>query len=102
VCLAVRLAPRCKEEVAKIRILVLVIFIFVYLGFEHWIANMGTFSRAILGGGALTLSGALRNLLCSTLDNVVGGVLLVGLPLVYTNPDEREEQMGGTRLLPEQ
>ena len=101
VCLSVRLALRCKEEVAKIMILVLVIFIFVYLGFEHSIANMGTFSMAMLGGGALTLSGALHNLLYSTLGNVVGGVLLVGLPFVYINPSEREEQIGGTRLLPE-
>jgi nitrite transporter len=94
VCLAVRLALRCKEEVAKIMILILVVFIFVYLGFEHSIANMGTFSIAMLGGGALTLSGALHNLLYSTLGNVVGGVLLVGLPFSYLNPSEREEQLG--------
>jgi len=101
VCLAVRLALRCKEDVAKITILVLVVFIFVYLGFEHSIANMGTFSMAMLGGGALTLGDALHNLLYSTLGNVVGGVLFVGLPFVYINPSEREEQMGRTRLLPE-
>jgi len=101
VCLAVRLALRCKEDIAKIMILVLVVFIFVYLGFEHSIANMGTFSMAMLGGGALTLGDALHNLLYSTLGNVVGGVLFVGLPFVYINPSEREEQMGRTRLLPE-
>ena len=96
-----RIALRCKEEVAKIMVLVLVIFIFVYLGFEHSIANMGTFSMAILGGGALTPGDAWHNLLYSTLGNVVGGVLLVGLPFVYINPSEREEQVLGTRLLPE-
>jgi len=42
VCLAVRVALRCKEEVAKILVLISVVFIFVYLGFEHSIANMGT------------------------------------------------------------
>ena len=51
VCLAVRVALRCKEEVAKILALILIVFIFVYLGFEHSIANMGTFSMAMLGGG---------------------------------------------------
>jgi nitrite transporter NirC len=101
VCLAVRIALRCKEEVAKIMVLVLVIFIFVYLGFEHSIANMGTFSMAMFGGGALTLGDAWHNLLYSTLGNVVGGVLLVGLPFVYINPVEREEQIAGARLLPE-
>ena len=93
VCLAVRMALRCKEEIAKITILILVVFIFVYLGFEHSIANMGTFSMAILGGGSLTIADALHNLLCSTVGNVIGGVLFVGLPFTYLNPREREEQM---------
>ena len=93
VCLAVRVALRCKEEVAKILVLILIVFIFVYLGFEHSIANMGTFSMAILAGSTLTVGDALHNLLYSTAGNVVGGVLLVGLPFTYLNPREREEQM---------
>jgi nitrite transporter NirC len=48
---------------------------------------------AILGGGALTMSDALHNLLYSTVGNVVGGVVLVGLPFTYLNPAEREQQM---------
>jgi nitrite transporter len=101
VCLAVRVALRCKEEIAKILVLILIVFIFVYLGFEHSIANMGTFSMAILGGGALSLGEALHNLLYSTLGNVVGGVLLVGLPFSYLNPREREEQMQMVSLVRE-
>ena len=93
VCLAVRVALRCKEEVAKILVLIFIVFIFVYLGFEHSIANMGTFAMAMLGGGTLTVGEALHNLLYSTAGNVVGGVLLVGLPFTYLNPREREEQM---------
>jgi len=93
VCLAVRVALRCNEEVAKILVMVLIVFIFVYLGFEHSIANMGTFSMAILGGGNLTLGEALHNLLYSTAGNVVGGVLFVGLPFTYLNPRERDEQI---------
>ena len=77
----------------KFIFLILIVFIFVYLGFEHSIANMGTFSMAILGGGALTVGDALHNLLYSTAGNVVGGVLLVGLPFTYLNPGEREEQL---------
>jgi nitrite transporter NirC len=91
VCL--RIALRCEEEIAKMLIMTLVVFIFVYLGFEHSIANMGTFSIAILGGGSLTFGEALHNLLYSTAGNVIGGVVLVGLPFTYLNPREREEQM---------
>jgi len=93
VCLAIRVALRCKEEVAKILVLILIVFIFVYLGFEHSIANMGTFSLAILAGSSLPPGDALYNLLYSTAGNVVGGVLLVGLPFCYLNPREREEQI---------
>ena len=93
VCLAVRMALRCKEEVAKILVLILIVFIFVYLGFEHSIANMGTFSMAMLGGGTLTMGEAVHNLIFSTAGNIVGGVLFVGLPFTYLNPREREEQM---------
>lgn len=93
VCLAVRVALRCKEEIAKILVLMLIVFIFVYLGFEHSIANMGTFLLAMLGGGALSFADALHNLIYSTAGNVVGGVLLVGLPFSYLNAREREEQM---------
>jgi nitrite transporter NirC len=93
VCLAVRIALRCREEVAKILVLILIVFIFVYLGFEHSIANMGTFSMAILGGGSLTLSEVLHNLLYSTIGNVIGGVLFVGVPFTYLNPREREQQL---------
>jgi nitrite transporter len=93
VCLAVRVALRCKEEVAKILALILIVFIFVYLGFEHSIANMGTFSMAMLGGGTLTMDEAIHNLIFSTVGNVIGGVLFVGLPFTYLNPRERDEQM---------
>lgn len=101
VCLAVRIALRCKEEIAKILVLVLIVFIFVYLGFEHSIANMGTFSMAILGGGSVTVGEALHNLLFSTAGNVIGGVLLVGLPFTYLNPREREEQLTEGLVLPQ-
>jgi nitrite transporter NirC len=62
---------------------------------------MGTFSMAILGGGTLTVGEALHNLLYSTLGNVVGGVLQVGLPFTYLNPREREEQMQEVLLVRE-
>lgn len=90
VCLAVRLALRCKEDLAKIAVMILVVFIFLYLGFEHSIANMGTFSMSLLGHGELTVSDALFNLTFSTLGNIVGGALFLGLPFAYINPSSPE------------
>jgi nitrite transporter len=88
VCLAVRLALRCKDDIAKIAIMVLVVFMFLYLGFEHSIANMGTFSMSLLGNGQITVSEALFNLVFSTIGNILGGVVLLGLPFAYINPVE--------------
>ncbi|MBM5571795.1 MULTISPECIES: formate/nitrite transporter family protein [Deefgea] len=91
VCLAVRLALRCKEDVAKIMVMMLVISIFVYSGYEHSIANLGTFSISLLGNGSITYSEALHNLLYSTLGNIVGGVVLLGLPFAYLNPTDYQD-----------
>jgi nitrite transporter NirC len=78
VCLAVWVALRLKEEIAKTFAIILVVFTFLYLGFEHSIANMGTFCFAILGGGDLTVSDTVKNLVLTTLGNLVGGSVLVG------------------------
>ncbi len=91
VCLAVRLALRCKEDIAKVVIMILVVFIFLYLGFEHSIANMGTFSMSLLGNGQIGTGDALYNLVFSTLGNIVGGVVLVGLPFSYINPSDHSQ-----------
>ncbi len=91
VCLAVRIALRCQEEVAKIMILVFVVFIFLYLGGEHSIANMGTFSVALMGHSTIGLGQAAGNVLLATGGNIIGGVLLMGLPFVYINPREVPE-----------
>lgn len=88
VCLAVRLALRCKEDMAKITVMILVVFIFLYLGFEHSIANMGSFLISLFGNGSITLGDAAYNLVFCTLGNIVGGVLFVGLPFSYINPSE--------------
>lgn len=90
VCLAVRLSLNCKEDIAKMTMIILVVFIFLYLGFEHSIANMGTFLLSLLGNGSITLNEALFNLLYCTLGNIVGGALFVGIPFAYINPIDRE------------
>ncbi|MGC4065014.1 MAG: formate/nitrite transporter family protein [Polyangiaceae bacterium] len=78
VCLAVWVGLRLKEEIAKTTVIILVVFTFLYLGFEHSIANMGTFAFALVSSDAVTPGAAMRNLAVSTLGNLVGGAVLVG------------------------
>ncbi|MDQ7990382.1 MAG: formate/nitrite transporter family protein [Candidatus Dactylopiibacterium sp.] len=94
VCLAVRLAMAVKEDIAKVAVLICVVFIFLYLGFEHSIANMGTFSMVMLGHGGITFGEAAFNLLFATLGNIAGGALLVGLPVRYINPRPDDDTPG--------
>ncbi|MFT4171123.1 MAG: formate/nitrite transporter family protein [Rhodocyclaceae bacterium] len=85
VCLAVWVALRVKEDIAKIMAMILIVFMFLYLGFEHSIANMGTFVMSLLGNGQITLGDALYNLVFSTAGNIVGGAF-VGLAYRYLSP----------------
>ncbi len=79
VCLAVWVALHLKEEIAKFASIVLIIFIFLFLGFEHSIANMGTFSMVLLAPNSpVHMIGMLYNLLWVTLGNIVGGGFFVG------------------------
>ncbi len=94
VCLAVWLCFGARSAADKILCIVFPITAFVALGFEHSIANMYFFAMGLLlktqpellSAGAwsaqelhaLSLSGALGNLVPVTLGNVVGGGLLVG------------------------
>jgi formate/nitrite transporter len=94
VCLAVWLCFGARTAADKILAVLFPITAFVALGFEHSIANMYFFSIAlllktqpeVLAAGqwsaeslqALSVGGALRNLIPVTLGNVVGGAGLVG------------------------
>ena len=92
VCLAVWVSLQMKEDIAKLVALILIVFIFLYLGFEHSIANMGTFSMSLLGHGTLTLGDAAFNLLFSTAGNIVGGALFVGLPYRFLSPGTKQPE----------
>ncbi len=78
VCLAVWVNLHLKEDLARMAAIVLIISVFVYLGFEHSIANMATFAVSLLGQGQVTIAGASHNLLWSTLGNIVGGGGFIG------------------------
>ena len=89
VCLAVWIGFGTKSVADKLLGIVLPITAFVAMGFEHCVANMFFFSMGLLCKSAgfaagsvadsLTAGGVACNLVFSTLGNVIGGALLVGL-----------------------
>ena len=62
------------------------IMLFFYMGFEHSIVNMFLFPFSmIMGGGFTFMDYLIWNELPTVLGNLVGGFVLVGLPLYYTH-----------------
>ncbi len=62
------------------------IMLFFYMAFEHSIVNMFLFPFSMIMGGEFTIGDYLIwNEIPTVLGNLVGGLLLVGLPLYYTH-----------------
>ncbi len=81
VCLAIWMAGRTDNAAAKIMLIFWPITIFVASGFEHSVANMFTFSLALLGDhpAGVTVAGAVHNLVWVTLGNLIGGAVFMAL-----------------------
>jgi nitrite transporter NirC len=81
VCLTVWMCARTKSDAAKLGLVFWPVMMFAACGFEHSVANMFTFSLALLTEhpGNITLGGALANLAWVTLGNAIGGMLMVGV-----------------------
>lgn len=91
VCAAVWTYYRMETEVGKLILVFWCLFAFITPGFEHSIANMSVHSIALLMGrepGVIHLMGALHNLLYSTLGNLVGGGLFLGVAYSYVASKE--------------
>ncbi|MCB1736809.1 MAG: formate/nitrite transporter family protein [Gammaproteobacteria bacterium] len=77
---------------AKMAAMWMPVMLFFYMGFEHSIVNMFLFPFSMIMGGNFTfMDYIVWNELPTVLGNLVGGFLLVGLPLylthVRTSPD---------------
>ena len=81
VCAGVFAGLKLKSESGKCIAIILVITTFVLAGYEHSIANMATFSLyALLVPGA-DFGGIAWNMLWVTVGNIIGGAVLLGLPV---------------------
>jgi nitrite transporter NirC len=79
VCLTVWMCARTSSDTARLGLVFWPVMMFAACGFEHSIANMFTFSLALLSHvEGVTLGGVLANLGWVTLGNAIGGMLLVG------------------------
>lgn len=87
VCLAVWTATRMKTESGKLIVMFCVIMAFVVAGFEHCIANMGTFSIAYMLLGGLDMALVAKSMIFVTIGNIFGGAVLLALPLKLMSAD---------------
>lgn len=88
VCLAVACGTKCKEEAAKFLMIVICVSGFVISGFEHCIANMATFTTALFLVPGLSIGAMLKSMLIVTIGNIIGGAVLLALPLRKMSADK--------------
>lgn len=88
VCLAVACGIKCKEETAKILMIFICISGFVVSGFEHCIANMATFTAVLFLVPGVSIAEMLRSMLIVTIGNVIGGAVVLALPLQKMSADK--------------
>ena len=89
VCVAVFAGFRLQSEAAKAIVVFLTVTTFVLAGLEHSIANMAYFTlyALLLPGADVAAMG--WNLLWVTLGNLLGGAVLLGLPVWYAAEPEK-------------
>ncbi|MCQ4086964.1 formate/nitrite transporter family protein [Saccharibacillus sp. JS10] len=106
VCLAIWMASRTTNDIAKIMLIWWCLFAFIASGYEHSIANMTLLSTALLLPGhpaTITLAGWVHNMIPVTLGNIVGGAVFVASaywlisPIRKSSPSEVEVPSTKTR-----
>ncbi|MCB2414035.1 formate/nitrite transporter family protein [Demequina sp. TTPB684] len=77
-----------KDDVTKSFVMIVSVFVFAFVGFEHSVANTVLFSIVGLQGG-LNVGAALAQVGIVLLGNFVGGGVLIGLYYAYANDDRK-------------
>lgn len=85
VCLAVFVGKKMETEIGKLVVMFCVITAFVIAGFEHCIANMGTFTIAGFLLGGLPVKELIMSFVFVTLGNIVGGAFLLAWPFKFVS-----------------
>ena len=81
VVLAVWMATSSQDIISKIFACWFPIMLFVLCGFEHSVANMYFIPAGMLLGAKITMGALIKNLVCVTIGNILGGAIIV--PCLY-------------------
>jgi nitrite transporter len=94
VCLAFFIPMAFKESGAKMFSMVLFVFCFFISGYEHSIANMATFSIALVldHPDTINIAAVFRNLIPVTIGNLIGGEFMMGIMYYYANKPFLDEE----------
>ena len=81
VCLAIWMAARTTSDIAKVVLIWFCLYAFIAIGFEHSVANMTTFSIALLSehNAEISVGGAAYNLFFVTIGNTIAGAGIMGV-----------------------
>ena len=77
-----------KDDLTKCLVMIMSVFIFAFLSFEHSVANTVLFTIVGLRDG-IDLGLAAGNVAIALVGNFIGGGLLIGLYYAYVNDDSR-------------
>jgi formate/nitrite transporter FocA (FNT family) len=77
-----------KEDIVKSLVMIVSVFVFAYLGFEHSVANTVLFTIVGVDHGIAILP-AIGNIIICLAGNWVGGGVLIGLYYAYLNDEAR-------------
>lgn len=90
--LAVLMSMKVKDDLGRIFSIIMVLFIFTFLGYEHVIANFVYFPLAYFSSGGaivgMTVGALTQNIILTFLGNFIGGGLVVGLTYAWLNNNE--------------
>ena len=97
VCLAVWCGFKCRNEVAKLIMILWCITAFVTCGGEHCVANMtmltvGILKASSLGVAGVSMGGYFYNILVAAIGNIIAGTLCVALPYYLIAKDKADEK----------
>jgi len=77
-----------KEDLTKALVMIVSVFVFAYLGFEHSVANTVLFTMVGLQN-PINVVEAVGNVVVCLIGNWVGGGVLIGLYYAYLNDEGR-------------